>query len=690
MGKRFYLLIVFIISVAIFSACNSEQNVASTLPSSSAPVLQTEEAHNRAEVTEETVTSEEAQDANGNTSFKKIPVYTEEKLLFETNGMYYLNRDASFYYGLSSLPNDASAILAAYPTAALRVRSDQSSYAVYDTDQGNRFFLFFNDGEISTTIGFPIVINKLLSYSDFEDIAVGDTIDAVAAIDNVAELYKKTFFEVWQLDYAGAKSLSEIGHPCVTVHYLKDGILKIEYEMLEDQSLVVSKVIFNEDFKIENARGEMVNHKIEDIDLPVSVYAIETVQKKQPHQVDNTVRANFRSVIEENKETNSKTKLKNIPVYMEEELLFKTNGLFYLNRDACFYEGLNDLPNLTGSLLEAYPTSAIRSRDSETIYFVYRTDTGYRLYLFASYENNLHTPVGFPVVIGTLLSYDDFKSIRIGDNIEKVEAVDSVATLHKKLILDVWNLAPMGAQAHAENGYPCTTIHYLKEGILKIEYEMQHDQRLVVSNIVFSKDFQIRSANGQMVNYKIEDIDLPAEISNEHEVEYPLLSFYSVEECNEFLNGKAETKTFVTYNMIEKIGTFDSITFLSNALLDDYSHYMYRLYDASGYMLYLYVKEGNVQTESRNELIEAQIDPQNLRKLKDKSDGTYICNGYKYQYVNGELLSINWETEAFSFVLSGDSMLSDYPENEKTILGSLLSVDTSSATKTILHGILPE
>ena len=200
-----------------------------------------------------------------------VPVYYETDLLFETNGMYYLNRDASFHYGLSSLPNDASAILAAYPTTALRVRSDQSSYAVYDTDQGNRFFLFFNyNGKISTTIGFPIVINKLLSYSDFKDIAVGDTIDAVAAIDDVAELYKKTFFEVWQLDYVGAKSLSEIGHPCVTVHYLKDGILKIEYEMLEDQSLVVSNIVFSKDFQIRSANGKVINYKIEDIDLPTN------------------------------------------------------------------------------------------------------------------------------------------------------------------------------------------------------------------------------------------------------------------------------------------------------------------------------------------------------------------------------------------------------------------------------------
>ena len=199
-----------------------------------------------------------------------------------------------------------------------------------------------------------------------------------------------------------------------------------------------------------------------------------------------------------------------IPVYYENELLFKTDGLFFLNRDACFYEGQNMRQNYTGALLEAYPTSAIRSRDRDNIYFVYMTDTGYRLYLFASSDNDFQTPVGFPVVIGKLLSYDDFKDIKVGDGIEKVEAVDSVANLHKKLIVDLWDLEPVAARKFAEEGYPCTTIHYLKDGILKIEYEMQADQNLVVSNVVFNKEFQIESANGKVVNYKIADIDLPA------------------------------------------------------------------------------------------------------------------------------------------------------------------------------------
>ena len=97
-----------------------------------------------------------------------------------------------------------------------------------------------------------------------------------------------------------------------------------------------------------------------------------------------------------------------------------------------------------------------------------------------------------------------------------------------------------------------------------------------------------------------------------------------------------------------------------------------------------------MQKNEGKALKEEQIDPRNLRKLQDKSSGTYVCNGYEYQYINGELLSIHWKNEVISFVLSGDSMLSDYPQNEKTILSSLLSVDTSSATKAVLHTILPQ
>lgn len=183
------------------------------------------------------------------------------------------------------------------------------------------------------------------------------------------------------------------------------------------------------------------------------------------------------------------------------------------------------------------------------------------------------------------------------------------------------------------------------------------------------------------------DYKSPPETSNEYEVEYPLLTINSLQEYDEFLKEKADKQNLIPYDLLQEIGTFQGITFLSNVKAGDYSHYMYKLRDASGYTLYLYVKTGNVQEDNRKELKEEQINPQNLRMLKDKSDGTYVYEGYEYHYINGELLSIRWGNEVFSFVLTGEPMLSDYPINETTTLSFLLSTNTVSATKTLLQTI---
>lgn len=237
------------------------------------------------------------------------------------------------------------------------------------------------------------------------------------------------------------------------------------------------------------------------------VSSIRSRVENDPHNTAG--RDNFYEVIMKEKVAESDKRALNIPVYYEEDLLFKTDGKFYLNRDFCFYENQNAHMTYTGGIMEAYPDPAIREREYGSLYFIYDTDTGYRLFLFFTYENDLQDPIGFPVVIKELLSYNDFSGLKIGDPIEDVEAIDSVATLHKKLIIDVWNLDPVGAAGHAKDGYPCTSIHYLSDGILKIEYEMLEGQKLVISNMVFNENYVLENARGKDINYKINEIDLP-------------------------------------------------------------------------------------------------------------------------------------------------------------------------------------
>ncbi len=198
-----------------------------------------------------------------------------------------------------------------------------------------------------------------------------------------------------------------------------------------------------------------------------------------------------------------------IPVYHEEELLLKTGGTFYLNRDAVFNSDLSFNPNYTGAILTAYPTTAMRDRDGSTVYFIYETDTGYRLFLFLEKDGEDLRLRGFPVLVKELLPYDSYAELKIGDSIDTVEQIDSTISFYKKEIYEVWKLDHNAAAAYADRGSPCTSFHYLKDGILKIEYEMLEDQSLIVSNMVYSEDYELVSANGKTLNYRIEDIDLP-------------------------------------------------------------------------------------------------------------------------------------------------------------------------------------
>ncbi len=87
------------------------------------------------------------------------------------------------------------------------------------------------------------------------------------AIDDVATLHKR---ELAQRDFqfsAYYENRAQIGNPAASIHYLKDGILKIEYRMPEKPNIIVSNITFYEDFAMKNTAGEMINYKIKDIGL---------------------------------------------------------------------------------------------------------------------------------------------------------------------------------------------------------------------------------------------------------------------------------------------------------------------------------------------------------------------------------------------------------------------------------------
>ena len=198
-----------------------------------------------------------------------IPVYNESLLLY-SDGVIEFGYDSSLIHFMSAATRTLELCLKAYPTNAVRERADGLAYAVYDTDTGYRVYRFYTDGtKNGLATGFVIVINKekILSYNDFKDVKVGDSILVVETIDSVATLHKKARGD---LEPIAVEKLAKMGMPWTTVHYLTDGILKINYTSPEKGTFLVSEIIYDENYNITGQDGIVVNYKIEDIDLPVT------------------------------------------------------------------------------------------------------------------------------------------------------------------------------------------------------------------------------------------------------------------------------------------------------------------------------------------------------------------------------------------------------------------------------------
>lgn len=115
------------------------------------------------------------------------------------------------------------------------------------------------------------------------------------------------------------------------------------------------------------------------IGVGISVAANKGNRDKREVDVSDLSSVDLEQAVERGKEQNPHKELNDIPVYSEEDLLLDTDGQFYLGTDACRYRNQNAHMTYTGRILAAYPDPAIREKDDSSLYFVYDTDTGYRL-----------------------------------------------------------------------------------------------------------------------------------------------------------------------------------------------------------------------------------------------------------------------------------------------------------------------
>ena len=157
------------------------------------------------------------------------------------------------------------------PGAVMRERSDGSRYLVYDIKGGYRLFAFlgldWQKSEMPVLVGYPIIYKNRLSYSDFSEVQIGDTISKVNTIDDVCSIYSEI------ISFGVSNGLYEIkikdGEALHSVHYLTNGLLLFEYGALnENGDPVVTSINYYPDYLIMTVSGKMVNYRINPLDLP--------------------------------------------------------------------------------------------------------------------------------------------------------------------------------------------------------------------------------------------------------------------------------------------------------------------------------------------------------------------------------------------------------------------------------------
>ena len=221
--------------------------------------------------------------------FNNIPVYRYEDMINVGDCSIFVGRDNGYYKFYSGrIINPAFGLFTIFPTDAIReASSDESIYAVYDTDIGMRMYLFYSKEKNNYVIrdGFPIIMSKALEYKDFADISIGDSSSEVQAIDPVTLLHTQLWDEV-QDDTISVRT--EDGRGPTSVHLLKDGILKIEYNRTESGEYEIIDIEYNEDFILTGFDGDTC-YKISEMDYPPKVKGRASIILSKENNADEIV-----------------------------------------------------------------------------------------------------------------------------------------------------------------------------------------------------------------------------------------------------------------------------------------------------------------------------------------------------------------------------------------------------------------
>ena len=193
----------------------------------------------------------------------------------------------------------------------------------------------------------------------------------------------------------------------------------------------------------------------------------------------------------------------NSSIYEENEIIYESD-CFGLGVNSDTYLNCSFRPNSLERLVSMFPNPNVRE-ESDHFYLFYDTDTGVRIFIFFSLNDNIPFSYGYPIIMTKKLKYSDFEKIKIGDSLEDINNLDPIADYYVKEF-DKLSDAIIEKLSTDEEGL--VTVHLLEDGILKIAYERSAESQYIINDIDYSTKFEIYSI-GQTRSYKISKDDYP-------------------------------------------------------------------------------------------------------------------------------------------------------------------------------------
>ncbi len=179
--------------------------------------------------------------------------------------------------------------------------------------------------------------------------------------------------------------------------------------------------------------------------------------------------------------------------------------------DFGIFENYENGVTLMRSALYSFPETQLRKMPEGMYYTAFASETGERVFWFASEENNLFALVGYPVLIcpGELKRHEDFSGITEGCTLDDVLTIDPTVKDYHDMFYQHSTINENNLWAN-KTTLRFTTVHYLADGILEFGYgEINENGELVVTEIRYSPDYTLKDCRGRDIVYSINPVDLP-------------------------------------------------------------------------------------------------------------------------------------------------------------------------------------